>query len=417
MTNYENDNHLPEEELTEQAENEAAEEETELSYDADGEVSETVEIEEYDDGEDISAVAESLAMFRNPHASPDAKKTENEAESGANPDEDDAQNIGVGHLFYGFTLKKTVVTVLAALLTLGVMLSSMVTAVAFSGDKTKRPSDCDMTEDEEAEEKAREEAAKRAPLVYEDENAQFKVRLDFFDREDIELYTTKMTLGELLDKSGIELEEGEEPTISLDTILGGDATVAFDKYETVTDVVTETVDYETEARETDLIWIGTTNYVQYGKEGKAEITYSVKLKNGEEVSREEVGRYTVEWPVKEIYEVGVGGSFTGADGNSYTYSMRKIVKATYYYIPNDPYTYLGNHPDHSTIAVDMNVIPLGTWLYVKNNRYDFGLRQAQDIGGAIKGDMIDIWLDGTEAGYANFHQEGIVYDMEVYYVN
>lgn len=417
MTNYENDNHLPEEELTEQAENEAVEEETELSYDADGEVSETDENEEYDDGEDISAVAESLAMFRNPHASPDAKKTENEAESGANPDEDDAQNIGVGHLFYGFTLKKTVVTVLAALLTLGVMLSSMVTAVAFSGDKTKRPSDCDMTADEEAEEKAREEAAKRAPLVYEDENAQFKVRLDFFDREDIELYTTKMTLGELLDKSGIELEEGEEPTISLDTILGGDATVAFDKYETVTDVVTETVDYETEARQTDLIWIGTTNYVQYGKEGKAEITYSVKLKNGEEVSREEVGRYTVEWPVKEIYEVGVGGSFTGADGNSYTYSMRKIVKATYYYIPNDPYTYLGNHPDHSTIAVDMNVIPLGTWLYVKNNRYDFGLRQAQDIGGAIKGDMIDIWLDGTEAGYANFHQEGIVYDMEVYYVN
>ena len=42
------------------------------------------------------------------------------------------------------------------------------------------------------------------------------------------------------------------------------------------------------------------------------------------------------------------------------------------------------------VAVDPNVVPLGTWLYVKG----YGFCQACDTGGAIKGKRIDLYFKG-----------------------
>ncbi len=369
--------------------------------------------------DDLTSVAEGLAAMRNPFVVP--QKAVNGADT-AFLDDDWGDTVSSSRrddcgLFKGFTLKKALVTASAVLVTLAVLTATMAAAIAVTGDKTRRTSDYDMIDESEAENAARELSANRAPLEADEAIAQFKVTLDFFDREDIELYSTKMTLADMLAQSEIELLKGEEATIPLDTMIGNESTITFDKYEETSDVVTETIPYESEVIETDLIPRGSTNYIQYGANGTTEKTFSVKLKNGEEISRELAYETVAEYPTKEIYELGVGGSFVGGDGKTYTYSYRRIVKATYYYLPNDPTTYLGNTPDNHTIAVDMSVIPLGTWLYVKNDRFDFGLRQAQDIGGAIKGDMIDIWLDGSEPGYSSFVSQGLHNDMEVYYVD
>jgi 3D (Asp-Asp-Asp) domain-containing protein len=61
--------------------------------------------------------------------------------------------------------------------------------------------------------------------------------------------------------------------------------------------------------------------------------------------------------------------------------------------PNDPaygHTYSGAiATPNKTIAVDTSVIPLGSYVYINN----VGCRIAEDIGGKIKGNHIDIFVN------------------------
>lgn len=247
------------------------------------------------------------------------------------------------------------------------------------------------------------------------EEQKFNVVLDFYDKDDVEVSTAKMTLAELLSQCEITLEEGEVPSISLDSVIAADTTITINKYEYKSETVSEEIPYESTVTETDLIPRGEKNYSQYGENGQANKYYTVEYINGQENSRTLDYEETVKYPVNEVYEEGVGGSFVGSDGVTYSYSYRKVVPATYYNI--EGLTYLGTMADESVIAVDMDNIPLGTRLYVKNDRYDFGVRVASDIGGQVDEWEIDIWLSSSNPYYSSFSREGYIYDMEIYYID
>lgn len=67
----------------------------------------------------------------------------------------------------------------------------------------------------------------------------------------------------------------------------------------------------------------------------------------------------------------------------------------------DGITYTGTMATEGrTIAVDPNVIPLGTRVYIDG----YGERIAEDTGGAIKGNKIDIYVDDV----SNIPPEGII---------
>ena len=247
------------------------------------------------------------------------------------------------------------------------------------------------------------------------EEQKFNVVLDFYDKDDVEVSTAKMTLAELLSQCEITLEEGEIPSISLDSVIAADTTITINKYEYKSETVSEEIPYESTVTETDLIPRGEKNYSQYGENGQANKDYTVEYINGQENSRTLDYEETVKYPVNEVYEEGVGGSFVGSDGVTYSYSYRKVVPATYYNI--EGLTYLGTMADESVIAVDKDNIPLGTRLYVKNDRYDFGVRVASDIGGQVDEWEIDIWLSASNPYYSAFSREGYIYDMEIYYID
>lgn len=101
------------------------------------------------------------------------------------------------------------------------------------------------------------------------------------------------------------------------------------------------------------------------------------------------------------------------NGKEYAFSKALIMKATAYTAAASEngkwgaVDYFGNKLKVGTIAVDPNLIPLGTKLYVKGYDYN-GLPKggmvatATDIGGSIKGNRIDIFVQGASSHALSF---------------
>lgn len=99
-------------------------------------------------------------------------------------------------------------------------------------------------------------------------------------------------------------------------------------------------------------------------------------------------------------------------GKILSYSKALTVKATAYSasIEENPWgavDYFGNPLKLGTIAVDPNVIPLGTKVYITG--YDFDglpaggmIATATDAGSAIKGSRIDIFIPGSREKVSQF---------------
>ncbi|MBC7325045.1 MAG: G5 domain-containing protein [Moorella sp. (in: Bacteria)] len=122
-----------------------------------------------------------------------------------------------------------------------------------------------------------------------------------------------------------------------------------------------------------------------------EETFRVIYEDGQEVGRELVASKVIKEAVPEI--VAVGTIDTASRGGQ-TFRFERVfwAVATAYTHTGSP-TATGVYPRVGTIAVDPSVIPLGSRLYVEG--YGFGI--AQDVGSAIKGNRIDVFLDTREA--------------------
>lgn len=178
-------------------------------------------------------------------------------------------------------------------------------------------------------------------------------------------------------------------------------------------VITETP-YSTVTIDVDTIPRGTTEVVSEGKNGINETYYGVWDVGGGYVVRTYYGESTASAPVDETCYRGVGGTLVGNDGETYSYSYRKTVTATYYNL--EGYTFTGVPVSNQVIATNPKTIPMGTKLYVKNDRYDFGVRTAADTGHLAEW-QIDIWMSDDDPNYPLMSREGRVRDMEIYYLD
>ncbi|MFD2117744.1 3D domain-containing protein [Paenibacillus yanchengensis] len=115
---------------------------------------------------------------------------------------------------------------------------------------------------------------------------------------------------------------------------------------------------------------------------------------------------------KTAYEESVP-QVKAANGKVYTYTKKLAVKATAYTASAaenggwGAVDYFGNKLKVGTVAVDPKVIPLGTKLYITG--YDYAglpeggmLAVASDIGGAVKGNKIDIFVPDSRSQAMKF---------------
>lgn len=150
-----------------------------------------------------------------------------------------------------------------------------------------------------------------------------------------------------------------------------------------------------------------------GQPGEKVVTYRLTLHDGVEVSREVVGEEVTVQPVDEVICRGVGGELV-IDGQSYSYSRVLNMRATAYTTENKSWkrTASGTIARVGAVAVDRDVIPLGTKLYIvaADGTWCYGIATAEDTG--VRGNMVDIFLD-TYAECIYFGvRDAVVYVLE-----
>jgi 3D (Asp-Asp-Asp) domain-containing protein len=142
---------------------------------------------------------------------------------------------------------------------------------------------------------------------------------------------------------------------------------------------------------------GETQLISEGNDGVVKQTLLQHTVNGEVTSSELLDYEVVSFPVNDQYYLGVGGVITASDGTDYTYSYYMDVEATAYSYSAGSHTATGEPVGSGIIAVDPDVIPLHTSVYVTGNYGDYGVCNAEDVGGSIKGNKIDIFMESEDA--------------------
>lgn len=194
--------------------------------------------------------------------------------------------------------------------------------------------------------------------------------------------TLDNTVQEALDDAGIKLRDRDIVTPSLDAFMTQDIHIVVQRVEVQQEVVEEAIPFQTVTRNDSSLKEGTTKVATQGQEGKDQVTYEVTYIDGVEASRTEIARQSVTAAVDEVIAKG-----TRIDYNGKTYSRKLVVKA--YAYTGGGRTAMGTRARVGEIAVDRSVIPLGTNVYIEG----VGARRAEDTGGNIKGNTIDIYMD------------------------
>ncbi len=166
------------------------------------------------------------------------------------------------------------------------------------------------------------------------------------------------------------------------------------------------IHFREELRENRNMDKGNEKIVREGKDGAREKTFRVVFEDGVQILKELVNDMVTLQPVNRIIEYGTVLSYKTARGDVIRYRKVMDMRATAYTAsfkdtgksPDHPdfgITYLGWKARKGIIAVDPKVIPLRTKVYIEvaGSTPDYGLAVAGDIGSAIKGNLIDLYMD------------------------
>ena len=190
------------------------------------------------------------------------------------------------------------------------------------------------------------------------------------------------TVGEALDDVGIKVDDNDIVTPDADALLTADLAITVQRVDIKKEVVEEEVPFDTVEKDDSSLNEGTSKVVKKGVVGKDLVTYSVTFIDGKESSRKEVSRTTVTAAMDKVIANGTRINYNGK-----TYSRKLVVKA--YAYTGGGRTAMGTRARVGEIAVDPSVIPLGTNVYIEG----VGARRAEDTGGNIKGNTIDIYMN------------------------
>ncbi|MGQ8875640.1 ubiquitin-like domain-containing protein [Paenibacillus sp. TSA_86.1] len=246
------------------------------------------------------------------------------------------------------------------------------------------------------------------------------------------LYTTDSSVQDVIQQSGIEVANHDKVYPALGTAIKAEMKIRVVRVTKHTVDVKQPIAYKVVKTADSSLFQGDNRVVVKGKEGTIVQHIEKVFQDGELVSKKMVGKTVAANRVDKVIAVGTkakpvvkepevqlvsaktstaaktvttnskktsasGSKLITVSGNSFKYSkVLKNVSMTAY-SSEEPgigtKTASGTRvTEGRTIAVDPKVIPIGWWVYIEG----LGFRRAEDTGGAIKGNKIDVYYDSVK---------------------
>ena len=215
---------------------------------------------------------------------------------------------------------------------------------------------------------------------------------------------------QFLESIDVKLTKDDLVTPKKDTVIDKDTEITVKIVEYKEETATEPVDYGFVTEKTSSLASGTSKIKQYGIEGEKTIVSKNKYVDGKLVSSEVISEEITREPVDQIKLVGTGSSSSGSNnsssnnsgssssnssagssgyfydqsGNKVYYKKKLTGSSTAYYAEPGALTATGVPAYFGGVAVNPNVIPYGSKLYiVSTDGYVYGYATAVDTGGAL----------------------------------
>lgn len=218
--------------------------------------------------------------------------------------------------------------------------------------------------------------------------------------------TSCKTVKELLSDLKIKVDDDDIVIPDLDTELKSEGKISIIKVDVK--VIEKEVEapFKTIKKKNKELSHKQSRILVQGVNGKNKVKCKEYYAGDKLIKEEVIHVETIIKPIDQVFEEGTKDVFINDRGD---FTARKAIKmvATAYEAgprstgkrPGDKgygITASGARAKRGTVAVDPRVIPLGTKLYIKSltpGVPDYGFAIAQDTGGAIKGNKIDLFMD------------------------
>ncbi|OPJ61293.1 3D domain-containing protein [Clostridium oryzae] len=221
------------------------------------------------------------------------------------------------------------------------------------------------------------------------------------------ILTSQDNIGDMLLDEGITINKSDKVAPSLDTLIKKGEKIQIKRVTKKTVRQVKKIEYSTIVKKDAQLPSNFMKILRKGHNGRKQITVKQVYEDGKLVSSRVSSNKILKKSKNKVILKGSKNCYYLASrgGSQLTYTRVFHVRATAYSAcyectgktPGDKgygITACGtvakrNVKGYSTIAVDPRIIPLGTKVFVKG----YGFAIAEDVGGAIKGNRIDLFFN------------------------